>query len=67
MEIFLDKNMNNEFECVNDFLKNPKSLTQMEVNCDSNWSDYLTLLHILLVKNNIKKNHIIMNDLNKKK
>ena len=59
--------MDNEIECVNDFLKNPKALTQMEVNYNSNWSDYLTLLHILLVKNNIKKNHIIMNESNIKK
>ena len=59
--------MNDDFEYVNDFLKNPKALTQMEVNFNSNWSDYLTLLHILLVKNNIKKNHIIMNDSNIKK
>jgi hypothetical protein len=59
--------MDNEIECVNDFLKNPTALTQMEVNYNSNWSDYLTLLHILLVKNNIKKNHIILNESNKKK
>ena len=58
--------MNNEIECVNDFLKNPKALTQMEADYKSKWSHHLTLLHVLLVKNNIKKNHIIMNQTNYK-
>ena len=58
--------MNNEIECVNDFLKNPKALTQMEADYKSKWSHHLTLLHVLLFKNNIKKNHIIMNQTNYK-
>ena len=42
-----------EHDIVLDFLKNPLEITDM--NSLDNWSNYLTLLHILLVKYDIKK------------
>ena len=47
-----------DHDIVLDFLKNPLKITDM--NSLGNWSNYLTLLHILLVKYDIKKTHLIM-------
>ena len=55
--------MSNEQEFVEKYLKNPSPLTSLESM--GNWSNYLTLLHILLVKHGIKKTHLIINEKSK--
>jgi len=50
--------MSNEQEIVKKYLENPIRLTSLESM--ENWSNYLTFLHILLVKHKIKKTHVII-------
>lgn len=51
--------MKKDKERIEKFLEKPKPLSELE---DGNWAQLLTILHILMVKYEIKKTHLIFSD-----
>jgi len=46
-------------ECITQFLKNPLKLSILSGESE-NWASFLALLHILLVKYDVKKSHLVL-------